>query len=102
MRGMVERCVEAEESKMGLVVIKALYGKLQHMGDGWAFEPSYTHMHTHIYMLTYVIHATTYICHDICVGSCILYMFVCVSLFLYIIRWHLTCSVCACVVCVYV
>lgn len=35
MKATVERSIEAEERKMGLVIIKALYGKLQGSDDGW-------------------------------------------------------------------
>ena len=34
MKETVERSVEAEEKKLGLVIVKSLYGKLQTAGDG--------------------------------------------------------------------
>ena len=35
MKETVERSIEAEEKKMGLIIVKALYGKLQATDDGW-------------------------------------------------------------------
>ena len=34
MKETVERSIEVEEKKMGLVIVKALYGKLQSSDDG--------------------------------------------------------------------
>lgn len=34
MTETVERSIEAEERKMGLIILKALYGKLQASEDG--------------------------------------------------------------------